>query len=147
MRNFVYIVVFYLSLIGLQAQELLTKDEALRISLEQNFDIKVSEKNTEIAKNNTSIYNSGYLPTANVNTGLGYSSNNSELKAQDGATIGVRDAASTNYNASVGLNYLLFDGMNRKYNFKKLKETLNLTELQARQVIENTLLNLYFSFF
>ena len=40
MRNFVYIVVFYLSLIGLQAQELLTKDEALRISLEQNFDIK-----------------------------------------------------------------------------------------------------------
>lgn len=147
MRNFIYIVVFYLSLIGLQAQELLTKDEALRISLEQNFDIKVSEKNTEIAKNNTSIYNSGYLPTANVNTGLGYSSNNSELKAQDGATIGVRDAASTNYNASVGLNYLLFDGMNRKYNFKKLKETLNLTELQARQVIENTLLNLYFSYF
>lgn len=147
MRKILYIILLSFSMITMHGQELLSKDEALRITLEENFDIKVSEKSVEIAENNSSIYNSGYLPTSNINSGVGYSSNSSKLKAQDGTTVEVENAGSTNLNASLGLNYLLFDGLNRKYSFEKLKESYNLSELQARQVIENTLLNLYFAYF
>ena len=48
----------------------------------------------------------------------------------------------TNYNASVGLGYTLFDGFGRKYNYKKLQELSNLSEIQARQVMETALLEL-----
>ena len=32
----------------------------------------------------------------------------------------------------LGLNYTLFDGFGRSYNYKKLKETYNLSELEAK---------------
>ena len=51
-------------------------------------------------------------------------------------------AVSKTYNASLGLNYRLFDGLSRHYNFKILNETYTLSELQARSVIENTLIRL-----
>jgi Outer membrane protein len=61
--------------------------------------------------------------------------------------IGGKGIISKNYSASVGLNYTLFDGLGRKYNYKQLKETYNLTELQAKQTIENTYLQLFTSYY
>ena len=52
-------------------------------------------------------------------------------------------AESRNYGASINLNYNLFDGLGRVFNYKKLKEQYNLTELQARETIENTILQLF----
>ena len=147
MKRYIYTIVLLVITIQLHSQELLTTNNALKIALEQNYDIKVTEKNVEIAKNNASVYNSGYLPTANLNGGINYSNNTSTTKTQDGATNKVKNAPSTNYNASVGIGYTIFDGLNRKYNYERLKETYNLTELQARQVIEATLLNLYFVYY
>jgi outer membrane protein TolC len=41
----------------------------------------------------------------------------------------------------------LFDGLGRKYNYKQLKETYNLSELQAREAIENMYLQLFTVYF
>ncbi|MCK5816279.1 MAG: TolC family protein, partial [Flavobacteriaceae bacterium] len=147
MKRYIYIVALLVISIKTQSQNLLTKDDAIKIALEQNYDIQVTQKNVEIAENNASIYNSGFLPTASVNSGAGYANSSNKLEAQDGTTIEVKDAVTFNYNASVGINYVLFDGLNRKYNYSKLKEIYNLSELQARQVIENTILNLYFTYY
>jgi outer membrane protein TolC len=43
----------------------------------------------------------------------------------------------------VNVNYLIYDGLGRKYNYQQLKETYNLTELQAKETIENTYLQLF----
>ena len=144
-----YIITICILIIGfnIYAQEILTESEALKITLENNYDIKVIEKSVETAKNNASVFNSGYLPTATLNSGANYSNDNSSFESQDGTITDVNGASSTNYNASIGLNYVLFDGLNRKYSYKKLKETLNLTELQARQVIETSLLSLYIAYY
>lgn len=147
MRKYIYMVALLVISIEFQAQSLLTKDDAIKITLEQNYDIKVTEKSLEVAKNQSSIYNSGYLPTASVNSGVNYSNDNSILEKQDGTITELSNASSTGYNASVGVNYTLFDGMNRKYNYEKLKEIYNLTELQARQVIESSLLKLYLAYY
>ncbi len=147
MKKNIFTILLIIVVIQLQGQEILTTDEALKITLSENYDIKVTEKNIEIAKNNSSIYNSGFLPTANLNGGVNYSNNNTSTEGQDGSVFDIDNATSTNYNASLDLNYVIFDGLSRKYNFAKLKETYNLTELQARQVIETTLLNLYFNYY
>ena len=47
------------------------------------------------------------------------------------------------YSASVGLNYIVYNGQSRKYNFKKLQESLNLSELQSRSIIENVIVNIF----
>jgi len=139
-------LIFIFSL-QVNAQQLLTKKEALQIALENNYGIKLANNRVEIAKNNSSIYNSRFLPTLNTKAGANYNLNDVETKNQGGAIININDDASQTYNASVNLNYTLFDGLGRKYNYKQLKETYNLSELEARETIENTylqLFNLYF---
>ena len=41
------------------------------------------------------------------------------------------------------LNYVLFDGLGRYYDYKRLKEEYKLSELQARETIENTINQLF----
>jgi len=131
------------STIQLSGQELLTKSEAVQRALENNYGIKVSNNNLKIAENNKDILNSGYLPTLTGNAGATYNLDNTEATFADGRVTQLEGAESDRYNASVNLNYTLFDGLGRRYNFKQLKEQYNLSELQARETIENTLLQLF----
>lgn len=128
-------------------QETLSKEKAVEIALANNYDIRITKNNLEVAKNNKSLYNSGYLPTITGNAGASYSNNDTENEFENGATNSVTGAESKNYNASIGLNYTIFNGFNRQNTFKKLKESYNLTELQARQVIENTLTTLFLAYY
>ncbi len=133
--------------IQLNAQKTLTKKEALQIALENNYGIKLANNNLEIAKNNSSIYNSRLLPTLSTNAGANYDISNQEIEQQNGDINNFDGVETKTYNASVNLNYTLFDGLGRKYNYKQLKETYNLTELQARETIENTYLQLFTIYF
>ena len=145
-RNTILLVGFLYTLQGI-SQEILTKKEALEITLENNFGIKIANNNLEVANNNKSIYNTGFLPTATVTSGANYSNNNQTNTPQTGAATSTTGAVTKSYNASIGLNYTLFDGLGRKYNYQQLKETYNLTELQARETIENTYLQLFTAYF
>ena len=142
------ILVVFLSTLQCFSQEILTKKEALKITLENNFGIKIANNNLEVAKNNKSIYNSGFLPTAAISSGANYSKNNQDIKFQDSTrdTI-INGAVAKSYNASLSLSYTIFDGLGRKYNYQQLKETYNLTALQAKETIENTYLQLFTVYF
>lgn len=133
--------------IQVNAQDILTKKEAFQIALENNYGVKIANNNIEIAKNNSSIYNSRYLPTLSTNAGANYNNSNQEIERQDGTVTNVNGAVTKTYNASVNLNYTIFDGLGRKYNYKQLKETYNLSELQARETIENMSLQLFSMYF
>lgn len=125
----------------------LTKDDAVSLALENNYSIKMAKNRTEIAKNNASINNSGYLPKVTVNGGVNYSNKDVESTLLDDRIVETNGAETKSYNASLNLNYTLFDGFGRKYNFQKLKTTHNLSELEARTVIENTLLQLFSNYY
>ena len=145
------IVLFLATLQGF-SQEVLTKKQALEIALENNFGIKIANNNLKVAKNNAGIYNSGYLPTTALNSGADYRNNNQKIIFTDPQTDNDAERVGTgavtkSYNVSLGLNYTLFDGLGRKYNYQQLKETYNLTALQAKETIENTYLQLFTVYF
>jgi len=126
------------------AQQLLTKQQSVKIALENNYGIKIADNNLKIAENNKSVYNSGYLPTLSGNAGANYNLDNTVATYADGRPPNkLTGAESSRYNASVSLNYVLFDGLGRYYDYQSLKEQFNLSELQARQTIENTVLQLF----
>ncbi|MGK0414102.1 MAG: outer membrane protein [Polaribacter sp.] len=150
-QNVVFLFAFFWA-IQMNAQEILTKKEALEITLKNNFGIKIATNNLEIAKNNSNILNTGFLPTATLTSGADYRRNNQSLiftdrNTGDDAEISGSGIVSKTYNASLGVNYTIFDGLGRKYNYKQLLETYNLTELQARETIENTYLQLFTIYF
>lgn len=131
---------------GANAQDMLTREDALALALQSNYDIQVAEKNVETAKSNASVYNSGFLPTASASGGANITYNEGENRTVQG-DIEFDAAEAYSYNAQVGINYVLFNGLGRLFNYKQLKEQHSLTELQARQIIENTAIQLSNSYF
>ena len=132
-----------MSFVSLFSQEIITPEKAMVLALENNYGIKLANTDIEVAKNNASILNSGYLPTLTGNAGTTFNIDDTEAEFSDGRVTVLNDAESSRYNASLNLNYTLFDGLGRAYNYKQLKETQQLTELQARETIENTILQLF----
>ena len=140
--SLVLAILFFTSLV--KAQSVLTQEEAIKLTLENNYDIKIANNAVEVAENNTSILNSGYLPTLTGNAGATYNLDNNESQFLDGRPNTVLNGAeSDRYNASLSLNYTIFDGLGRQYNYKSLKEQYQLSELQARETIENTVIQLF----
>jgi outer membrane protein TolC len=130
-----------------QDQDILSKSDAVSIALENNFDIRAANNDLAIAKNNSEITNSGYLPNISGIAGTNTARANSNLTFLNGNDTTINAATSSGSNASVNLDYTVFNGFGRKYNYKKLQENYNLSEIQARVVIENTLTNLFNSYY
>ncbi len=143
-KKILYIVVLFSGYI--HSQEILTKDQATQEALANNLGIKIAKNSVNIAENNAGILNSGYLPTVAINSGANYNRQDNEAQLSEQAGGGSNSTSgveSRSYNASVNLNYTLFDGLGRYYNYKSLKEQSDLSELEARETIENTLLQLF----
>ena len=139
----------------INGQKFISKEEALELVLENNFGIKVSKNTTEIVKNNSSILNSGYLPSLSISSGGNYTGSDTEIAFpgqfdDQGNPIPNRvfeDQETQRFNAGLNLNYTLFDGLGRRYTYKRLKEEYALSELQLRETIEFTILQLFEVYF
>ena len=139
----------------INGQKFISKEEALELVLENNFGIKVSKNTTEIVKNNSSILNSGYLPSLSISSGGNYTGSDTEIAFpgqfdDQGNPLPNRvfeDQEAQRFNAGLNLNYTLFDGLGRRYTYKRLKEEYALSELQLRETIEFTTLQLFEVYF
>jgi len=155
MKGFIVFILINLVIYPLLGQQTISKEEALEIALEKNFGIQVSKNNLEISKNNSSLLNSGFLPTISLNGGSNFTSSNSEIAfpgqvLEDGSprpNLNLDDQESQRFNGGVNLNYTLFDGLGRKFTYKRLKEQYALSELQLRETIEFTIIQLYSVYF
>ncbi|MFD0976603.1 TolC family protein [Salinimicrobium gaetbulicola] len=128
-------------------ETVLSKDEAVKAALESNYGIKISSNQVEIAENNQSIWNSGYLPSLTGLAGASYDVNDRTTDIQGEETIEQNDVENELYRGSLNVDYVLFDGLGRYYNFKSLKEEYNLSRLEARETVENTILQLFTVYF
>jgi len=134
---------------------LLTKGDAVNMALQNNFGIQVAKNQVEIAENNKGILNSGYLPTLSNTTNANYSRDDSVIEFpgvfnEDGsprADVDIYKAEAQRYNSTLTADYIIFDGLGRFYNYKRLKEQYQLSELQARETIENTIIQLFSVYF
>ncbi len=145
MKKLTYILVL-LSWCG-YSQNTLTKEQALQTLLENNYAIQLSKNDIRIAENNASIYNSKYLPSVAVGAGANYSNMNQEIEAQSGVITSFNGSETQNYNASIGVNYTLFNGFNRKYATKQLQEQLAMSHLEANAVLEQAILDVFSNYY
>lgn len=138
----------------------LSKEDAVAKALENNFGIQVAKNQVEIAENNKSVLNSGFLPTLTGNAGANYQRDDSTFEfpgqfvtdPDTGNSVPRPDtdlykAEAQRYNAGLTANYTLFDGLGRFYTFKSLKEQYQLSSLQARETIENTMIQMFSVYF
>ncbi len=136
MRNFyTYIFIFFLGF-SLQSQELLSLEDAVKIALENNYDIKIAENNSKIDATNNNLANAGMLPSLNAN----FTNNNSQLNTTqtqaDGTERKLDNAKNMNLTYGVGLDWTIFDGLSM---FAR-KEQLNVLEQQGKAELQTAIL-------
>lgn len=124
-------ILFFIWAGSLFAQQRLTVDEAIGIALENNYNIEIFENRLSVAENNRSLGNAGFLPTLDLTGSRTESVEDSEFNAggQAQTTSGAR---STSTNASLNLNWTLFDGLRmfKTYDLLEVMEEISSAELR-----------------
>ena len=136
MRNLHTTLLFVIIGFSAQAQELLSLEDAIKIALENNYDIKIADNNSKIDATNNNLANAGMLPSLNAN----FTNNNSQLDTKqpqgDGTVRELDGAKNMNLTYGVGLDWTIFDGLSM---FAR-KEQLNVLEQQGKAELQAAIL-------
>lgn len=129
------------------SQSLLTLDEAVKLTLQNNFDIQLARNSTDIAAANNTTGNAGMLPTLNATAATGGSNTNINQNLADGRTINRSGVPSNSLSAGATLNWTLFDGMGMFINRTRLKQMQESGEQNYRLQVENSLYQVMTQYF
>lgn len=134
-------IFFFLLYFSVNAQKVLTVEDAVSIALKNNFDILVSRNDANIAKVNNTAGNAGILPTVAAIGSGNYSLNNEHQKLSSGEKNDYTALSSTNLSAGVELSWKLYDGGKMFVTKNKLNELEALGEIQFKDMVLQTLYN------
>lgn len=143
MKKLIFPILFFcISITTGSAQErektCINLKECLSIGLEKNYGIQIARNNEEITKNDNSLGNAGFLPTIDLTAGYDGSLYNYEKKITDtGVKNTYNNVNDNDFNADLGLNWTIFDGMKMQATKGKLKELQKLGELNTRIAVES----------
>jgi outer membrane protein len=129
------LVLFFLCIVKMNAQEVLTIEDAMKIALQNNFDIKIASNNLDIDKENVSTGNAGMLPKVTATLTDANSIQNSSQTRQDGTTTSLDNAKNNSLNYGVGLDWTIFDGFKMFARLEQLKELQKLGEAELKRTL------------
>jgi len=130
------------------AQNALTEQDAISIALKYNYDILVARNNASTDSVNNTPGNAGMLPNISINASESYSAaNNIQQKFSDGTSLNSSNVNSNSLNASVGLNWTLFDGGKMFVTKRKLNEIQALGEIQFRDGVLQTVYDVILAYY
>lgn len=132
---FFIIAFFFLSIFGLQAQEILTVEDAVKIALKNNFEIKIASNDLKIDQQNVSLANAGILPNLSANVTNNNSLLDTKQTQSDGTERELDNARNLNLSYGVALNWTVFDGMRMFARHNQLKELEKLGDAELKLTI------------
>jgi outer membrane protein TolC len=129
------LVLFFFCIIKINAQEVLTIEDAMKIALQNNFEIKMASNNLDIDKTNVATGNAGMLPKVTATLVDANSIQNSSQTRQDGTTTSLDNAKNNSLNYGVGLDWTVFDGFKMFARLEQLKELQKLGEAELKRTL------------
>ena len=121
------------------AQERLTLEQAVQIALENNYDIKLTKNDIEIAKTNVSRANAGMLPLVTGNFRTNNNTSNTKQTLASGVTQERNGARNTNLGYGPEISWQVFDGFSMFARYDQLKELQELGETNFKLTVQTTL--------
>lgn len=136
------ILLLTVTLIGTQGQEIFSLKQCIEIGLEKNYSIRISQNDAQIASNNATLGNAGYLPTVDFSGGFSGSIYDNTYDYKDGTSDKTKGVNSETGNVGINMNWTVFDGFNIQTEYNRLKELEIMGELNTRISIEDLVANI-----
>ncbi len=137
MKNKIFfsITTLFLVVFNMQSQEILTVEDAVKIALENNFEIKIASNDLKIDQQNVSLANAGILPNLIANVTNNNSLLDTKQTQSDGTERELDNARNLNLSYGVALNWTVFDGMRMFARHNQLKELEKLGDAELKLTI------------
>jgi outer membrane protein TolC len=132
---------------SVSAQKILTIDDAINITLKNNFDILVAANDANISKVNNSLGNAGILPTFAVTASGNLEQSNVKQKLSSGSDNNIPSLSTTSLSAGAQLNWNLLDGGKMFVTKSKLNEIQALGEIQFKEKVMQTIFDLIAAYY
>ncbi len=128
---------FVLFSVQINAQDMLSLEEAVKITLQNNFEIRLATNDSKIDELSVSPGFAGMLPKVYGSADTNNSTQNISQTRSDGTQINLDNAKNNNISYGVGLDWTIFDGLSMFARYDQLKELEKL----GRTQLQNTILN------
>ena len=150
MKRNIIVTALLTALTAMVSAQTLTLQECLSRGLENNYSIRISRNQEQMAHNNATLANAGYLPSIDLSAGYNADLANSDSKLRaTGETSEVRNSLDQTLNAGIGVSWTIFDGFKISTNYKQLKELERMGETSTRIALEDFIAGLtaeYYNF-
>lgn len=120
-----------------QNKALLTLGDAIATGLDKNFSIRLAKKDNEIARNNNTYGNAGFLPKLGANGSIRENNLSSETWSDGGSVTKTNNGGTTELALGASLDWTLFDGAKMFIQKDKLDMLQKQGETATRVTIEN----------
>ena len=132
----IYISIFFVLLcLNVKAQEILTLEEAVEITLENNFEIRLAKNDSKVDELSVSPGFAGILPRVFASADTNNSNQNISQTRSDGTQINLDNAKNNNISYGVGLDWTIFDGLQMFARYDQLKELEKLGKAELQNTI------------
>jgi len=132
----IYILILLFGFVPkMTAQQILSLEDAVKIALENNYEIRISKNDLAIDKANVSIGNAGMLPSLAANVIDNNSIQNTTQTRSDGTINTLDNAKNNSLTYGVGLDWTIFDGLRMFARYDQLKALQKLGEAELKLTI------------
>lgn len=125
-------LLFFISL-TVAAQDIMTLDEALMQALGNNYSLKMTRNDLNIAENNVTL--APFLPTV-TGTGRQSQTNNTSVSS----SLPSENTSNNVYGAGVSLNWRIFDGLGMFSTYSRSQELLSMSSQRVKIEVENLIM-------
>ena len=146
-RGLLALVLLLMAPTSVRAQELLTLEEALAVARENNYALRIARGEVDIAANNASVGNAGFLPSLSLSAGRNGSVSNSNqtfIGREPTERVG---ALSNRRSAAALLDWTLFDGLSRFATLDRLQALERQRAIEAEQTSDLVVADVTISYF
>lgn len=131
------VILLFLSITSARAQELLSVEEAIAQALQTNYDILLVRNDAEAFDTDVRYADAAFLPRLNGSASKIWNNNSQRSEFVDGRNR-KGDVKSNNLNASVNLEWRIFDGFGMFATRERLQELKAFGELNIRAQVVNS---------
>ncbi len=130
-----------------QLNGMLTYEEAVARTLQNNYDIQIAKNNAQIAGIENNLGAAGFLPKLDVNSNGNFANNTTKQEFSNGQSVNKSGVISKNLSAGAFLTYTLFDGLKMYATKERLHLLEQQGELSFKIQIENTVEQLTYYYY
>ena len=139
--------IFMVSLLPVTFSQVLTVQQAIKNTLENNYGIIISKNEIEIGSINNNWANAGAIPVISATANKVIGVNNLNQKLSNGTTTQKNGSTTQNLNAGIAINWRVFDGFKMFATKEKLAEIEKSGEFLFRKNVNETLYDVVTSYY